>query len=507
MKNIVYAAILGSALLSTGCSESVLDLKNPAEYNEDTYYKTQKECQEAVLSCYSVFTMAPFYSREWYYMFDLMSNQAAKTEKLSGLAQFGMFVFQQDNNEVRTLWEGLYRMNMRALVALEKVSAWETKAEEEKTAQSYFIGEAYFFHAWAYYNLTELFGDVPYHESWLSIKEEPAKPRMAYSEIQPNIEAALKEAIKYLPEEWDEYNLGRITKNAARTLLGKHYLTLGKNEEAVDILSQVSGVTLSSDYCSLFDRGNHTNQEIILQVLHKNWGRGEGSPEYVFGGKESWGGKSTNTARHLEYGFNDWHNVYVPDASVAKFKYSINGKSDYIDPRGKMIYYGDGVLGDEDFAGGAFPYIPYNGTLASGFQWKKYCSYETEEHMIMDNGDISSVLLRLADVKLMLAEAYIALNQYDKALEEINEVRERVGAEKYNNITSANAFEILKRERYIELYGEQQYWFDLIRWDRLGKMDMMSELPEGTNPKYKKFPIPITEIDENPQMIVENGWN
>ncbi len=506
MKKILLL-IIGCITLA-GCNDDVLNLNNPAQYDESNYFKTQNECQESVISLYSVLTMRPFYARDWYFMFDLLGGQASKTANLEvPFVQFDEFTYNADNDYINWAWTGYYRIAMRSLVAIEKVSAWETKTSSEAAAKELMLGEAHFFYSYAYYYLTELWGDVPSHDTWTSIKNDPAKPRTAYADIQKKMEESLTVAIAKLPEEWDSSNLGRITKDAARAMMGKIYLTQGQYDKAVQILSAVKADQLHNNYYTLFTRGNHVSKEIIMQVVHKFWGWGEGNSYYMWGGKESWGsGKAANCGRHVEYGFNDWNNVSVPDAAMTKFTYSLNGKQ-YLDPRNQEIVYGDGTIGDGDFAGGKFDYKPNDGTAATGYKWKKYCYYETAEHMNMDDGDYSSILIRVADVKLLLAEAYIGKADYESARKQINEVRARVNATPYESLTAANAFDALKTERYIELFGEQHYWFDLVRWDRLGKVDMVKEIGRNMKAQHKKFPIPTTEKDTNQFMEVSDGWN
>ena len=517
MKKLIIALI--GCVLMAGCSVDVLDLKNPAQFDEASYFKTQKECQEVLASCYSVLTMRPFYGRDWYFMMDLLTGQSTKTDNLEvGLVQFEEFTYQPENDYIDWAWTGFYRMSMRALVAIEKITAWETASTAEEAYKDIMIGEAHFFHGWAYYFLTELWGDVPYHDTWESIKAEPAKARTPYAEIQPKIETAFTTALAKLPESWDDKNFGRLTKDAARAMLGKLYLTKGENDKAISALESVKANTYHPDYYRLFVSGNQLSPEIIFQVLHKFYGWGEGNAYYMFGGKEGWGGRSTNCGRHMEYGWNDWNNLTVSNGAAAKFRYTLNG-SEYIDPRNQFIMYGDGVMGagyfeggknSEIYPGGKFPYKPYDGGSLTGYKWKKGCLYEDYENVEIDYGDYSSILIRVADVKLLLAEAYIGKGDYNRAKTLINEVRTReaVKAEPYSDITSGNAFDILKRERYIELFGECHYWLDLVRWDRLGKINMMNELKSTARPKYKKWPIPTQEKDTNPLMVIQSeGWN
>jgi len=560
MKKIMIA-LIGCMILS-GCNEDILNLNNPAQFNEGSYFKTQKECQEVIAACYSVLTMRPFWGRDWYFMMDMLSGHAMGTANVAGDPDFinlENLVHTPNNMWMDATWRGFYRMSMRALVAVEKLTAWETKTESEAAYKELMIGEAWFFHGFAYYYLTELYGDVPYHPSWASIKEEPAKARTPYAEVQSKIEEALNIALGKVPESWEDKFLGRITKDAARAMLGKLYLTQGNYDKAITAFESIKASSYHPNYEKLFDVGNHKSPEIIFQVLHKFWGWDQGNSYYVFDGKETWGGKATNCARQMEYGWNDWNNVSIPNNSANKFRYTLNG-SDYIDPRNQFIIYGDGEIGSDRWYGfhytkdnapspdkvgelveyfdedGKFiddgtkypykPYVPYDpdnldddeandASSTSGYKWKKYCLYETYENMDIGFGEFSSVLIRLADVKLMLAEAYIGKSNYDKAKTLINEVRTRdaVKAEAYSDLNASNAMDILHRERFIELYGELHYWFDLVRWDRLGKVDMIEELKKlkgitrNIDAKYKKFAIPTQEKDTNPLMVVENNWN
>ena len=527
MKNIIIA-LFGSFIL-WGCSVDVVDLNNPAQFDESSYFQTQKECTEVVAAIYSSLVVKPFWARDWYFIHDLLTGQGSSTANLAGdgeLLNMENFVYTANNQWPAVTWKGFYRTSLRGLVAVEKVSAWEPKTKDEEANKEMMIGEGYFFHAFAYYFLTELFGDVPYHPSWKSIKEEPVKARTPYAEVQTKIEEALKIAIDKLPEKWPEYYLGRATKDAARAMLGKLYLTQGKNDDAIRLFESIQAKTFHPDYEKLFVTGNHTSPEIILQVLHKFWGWNWGNAYHMFDGHETWGGLATNNGRVMEYAWRDWNNMYISNTAVSQFRYTINGNA-YLDPRNQFIIYGDGEMGDKDFVDGTFPYRPYvpydpddeeskKNSSNSGYKWKKWSLYETIGNMDVALGEFSSILIRVADVKLMLAEAYLAKGDYTKVKALINEVRTRdaVKAEPYNDVNPSNAFEILKRERYLELFGELHYWFDLVRWDRLGKLNMLDELQKikelkgkAIDPKYKKWPIPTQEKDTNPLMVIGNNWN
>ncbi|MDE6772651.1 MAG: RagB/SusD family nutrient uptake outer membrane protein, partial [Muribaculaceae bacterium] len=85
-------------------------------------------------------------------------------------------------------------------------------------------------------------------------------------------------------------------------------------------------------------------------------------------------------------------------------------------------------------------------------------------------------LIRLGDVILMLAEAYNETGDVDKAVTEVNKIRERVGMPGLNSGASWLAVagyddmaDRIRRERAFELAGEGQRYWDLRRWGMLEK--------------------------------------
>ena len=130
---------------------------------------------------------------------------------------------------------------------------------------------------------------------------------------------------------------------------------------------------------------------------------------------------------------------------------------------------------------------------------------------------INGQVIRYADVLLMLAEAYIQQGITGSApLNLINQVRSRlsVNAVPYPSLGSqATAFEILKRERRLELSGEQVRYFDLIRWGIAKQTINAERTSEGDThlfqDKHVLFPIPQYEKDTNPNVAkdIKDDWN
>ena len=76
-------------------------------------------------------------------------------------------------------------------------------------------------------------------------------------------------------------DLGRANAWAAKALLAKVYLTLGRNAEASTLLNSViasSGYSLQPTYSSVFAIYNEMNSEILFSIRFKSGGLGMGNP-------------------------------------------------------------------------------------------------------------------------------------------------------------------------------------------------------------------------------------
>jgi hypothetical protein len=134
---------------------------------------------------------------------------------------------------------------------------------------------------------------------------------------------------------------------------------------------------------------------------------------------------------------------------------------------------------------------------------------------------INFPLIRYADVLLMLAECYNEQNKQDDAVDLINEVRARVGMPGINSgpawlaaTTKDQVFERIKHERAVELAAEGHRFGDFKRWGLLETLNGKAEKGFTGKTYYTKvvrerdylWPIPQTEIDQNPNLTQNPGW-
>lgn len=129
-------------------------------------------------------------------------------------------------------------------------------------------------------------------------------------------------------------------------------------------------------------------------------------------------------------------------------------------------------------------------------------------------------LIRLGDVLLMLAEAYNESGATDKAVIELNKVRERVGMPGLDSGAAwlaVNGKEDMarriRRERAFELAGEGQRYWDLKRWGLLEQSvknatDIFGDLmyTRTYQERHQLWPIPLVEMERNLNLTQNPGW-
>jgi hypothetical protein len=373
----------------------------------------------------------------------------------------------------------------------------------------------------AHFLLVTCYGDVPLKRTFVD-HGMVLSERTPKAEIWANIEANLTDAVTKLPlaQDYDGEDYGRATKGAAVALLGKVYLYQKKYTDAITWLSSLTKAPYQYDLANSLDDifiHDMKTDETIFAVMHGAWGGWDvGNAYYMFTGQETWGGIATHSGRAMEYGLNDWWNVLVSDALIDAFHYKDESGNDYTDPRAKLTYYSNDTLGgDTTYCDECNNVISYPLQINQGqVSWRKYEMYEMRNVYGNPDSYINSLVIRYADVLLMLAECCIENNQVDNALPLINEVRNRSGAFQYTTLgDQANARSILRHELQIELAGEQSRFFDLVRRGILKEtINVEKQASDGVQPvkdKHVLLPIPQTERDANPKLDaqVKNNWN
>ena len=129
----------------------------------------------------------------------------------------------------------------------------------------------------------------------------------------------------------------------------------------------------------------------------------------------------------------------------------------------------------------------------NGWTVQKYGTASAENNNI--------VLIRLAEMYLIRAEARAQLGRQTGttgAVADLNVLRARAKAPAITTTVQADVLLAVERERVYELAFEGHRWYDLIRTGRV--QAVMTAFSPNWNSRYERWPIPQTEIQQNPTL-------
>lgn len=149
--------------------------------------------------------------------------------------------------------------------------------------------------------------------------------------------------------------------------------------------------------------------------------------------------------------------------------------------------------------------IERQGTIQKLAWITKYPGNKYADDRISDN-DI--IIFRLADLFLMKAEAYAALNNTTLAVDYLNKVRVRAGNGNYSGTTDKPTVELeIFNERGRELFFENKRWYDIVRFHHGGTINAYTYVPNLRNKNTPLFwPISTTILSVNPNLKQTQGY-
>ena len=474
---ITITAILTGII---SCKEEELDLLDPNVIVPDTFFQNSGELQSAVNGAYSFLQSQGMYGRIAFFLFDNLSQENLGTDALQGgLKAFMDYTYDPTLGEFFTYWQAAYRGISSANFVLESAEQGlisESIPQEEVNQR---LGEVRFLRALYYFNLTNLWGDVPLATATNS--ESGGIPKATQAEIYALILDDLSFAVANLPEKGNTQN-GRATRGAALALKGKVHLFLEQWAEAKSSFESITGYTIEG--VALRDNGNEAGEFNAESLFEVNYDKQIGGDQWDATGN----GVRETTFRGIEYAPTNFANIIVRPSFFDEFEDD--------DPRIPAYFYRNGDTynnGQNTFDG------------LANVVWRKYQNLDVQPQDGFDYSGINFRVIRYADVLLMLAEAENELGNQGAAIGLLNRVRDRAGVPNYGTAemdsrgypvgNQAQVFDAIVHERAVELAGEQTRYFDLKRWGLLD--DVIVGFQAG---KHEFLPIPQAEIDANPDL-------
>ena len=519
-KNILYIALLGFASLMTVSCESELDIEKHGNMGSmDTYYTTDENINTATASLY-LQMRSNYYN--WFFVKNLLSDDSwcggGQRGDNGEMEKLNEYSFDSNHGMVESLYSGLYGIIYKANLIIDMT-------EGDTPVMKHAINEAKVFRAFGHFELATLFGTAPVVDHLLAASEY-RQANGTTADLWAIVEQDLTEAIGSgtLPSKNDvnDQETGiRVTKEYAQALLGKAYLFQGKYSEAASMLENVINSNKYALYPGEYDAQFHAlannNCESLFELQKRNdaeqmWNQFD--MNFLMQGwrsdKLKYAGEALQVLATGTYGFcNPRKSLY--DAFVAwegADGYRLN-KTIWTYPQlenyGVTIRSGSSVYGSEGY-----------------FFWKNQaykddCCMDFSAFQGLQYIDLK--MMRYAEVLLLAAEAHLQAGNSSKALEYINQIRTRAKETPLTNVTLND----IKTEKRLELCLECVRYQDLIRWGdaKSAMAEQGKEVPAyaldgvqwnwqntsyGFKDKNYLLPIPLKELELNPNMQQNAGW-
>ncbi|GAA4784363.1 RagB/SusD family nutrient uptake outer membrane protein [Olivibacter ginsenosidimutans] len=569
MNRFAILILLAGVLSLTSCYK--LDTEPYSQVSANTFWQNEDQALAGVLGVYNDLKKENTFGLQFSY--DCLTDIGLGYDP-PGLGDVISGTFTDRTALVVDRWQAGYDLIQRSNHAIGQIQQMTSIDEQTKNV---FIGELRFLRALMYFQLTNLFGELPLYDESVDLNKDfsnLANPRSSLADVQQFILADLDFAIANLPVSYDDKHYGRVTKGAAYALRGKVYLyakewksAIQDFEEIVYNKSNSYGYTLATNYASLFTMEDDQSAEMIFAIQNMGGtGFSYGMPMAFYMGTRSTFGSDWNnvlpSTRFADSYENkdgspfDW-DAYFPnyneDNAVKKSAMMAtqnNGTLTQVPDTAKLrqIYANRDPRMNQTLIVPYSYYLGWNANaeremqlvLATGvnenfgqirnnrgwltYVWRKFVPEGNLKGSLTDRAHtpINFPLIRLADVLLMLSEAYNEDGQLTNAITELNKVRARSSMPGLNSgapflaVTSKTEMqERISHERKIELAAEGWRYFDLKRWNQLSDVStgfieksIMGDnlVTRGYQSRHKLWPIPGAERELNPNLTQNEGW-
>ena len=499
---IQFSIVLVIALNLSSC-EDFDEMTNPNEMTTGTFWLNENDAIKGTNAVYASLQRNGTYKKWIWFMTDAASDEGMSTSPWTDLSNVSKFTFVDYNFVVLyEIFQDHYRGIFRANMVLEHVP----DIEMDETLKNRLLGEAKFVRAILYYNLVNLWGNVPLAtedaERPNALSGYPAKGIDAAWAL---IESDLKFATEHLPKKYDNANMGRATWGAAKSFLAKAYMQQHKWAEAEAVLAEVVDSKIYDLVPVFKDNFTHLNENNVESIFEVQFSD-------VFQNTWDQDGSATSS-------LGNYRSIFLSPAGWSDIegnKGMLNFFIDNNDPRLKDTYIYDNP--DETYYG--VPYSSLELGARAGSQWFRKFSreyYVTQDQEKTWDSPINLRLIRFADILLLYAEALEHGGKADLAKQQITRVRDRVGAGPSPFLAAGMSLaKSIENERILELCGESIRLFDL---RRLGYFDNASgensiEVLKARDPEFNFFkldthgywPIPQKELDTNDGAAQNGGW-
>lgn len=514
MKKFIYSAVMALAVLSTTSCSDFLEQDNRSDKPSEEFYATKSGFSSLVNSTYS--SLRSVYGGvPW--VFSAGTDLYAKGKQ--GVNAIGLYgsTYNSSDNDVKTFYTECFEG-----VQLANSVIHYSETTEESSVRQQYTDEARFVRAYYYYLLVQQFGGVTLNKTMFNEAVMSHARNSAEEVYQFVIDefTALTGADSKLLERKDAKgsNWGRANKRAAYHFLAKAYLARGYESFAASTDFEnaakyaelaINGELPTIPFSDVFNVNNEENNEIFWSVQYssatlEDLSKSGNSQQSLFGvylggaeekNKYNYGFLAPTYHLHelftegdaryegtfmleLYKNYYDYYDATKKAASTVKYYYApkwvdvdawrnepqykearknatvVVTQPNGIDRKGKVTTYYEKCADDY-----GVPCI------------RKFDDSKSPFSLTGSTHDI--ILARLGETYLVAAEAYVKMNQPDKAKVKVDALRKRATQTGYDlsvsvsDLTGEAGIDFILDERARECAGEYHRWMDLKRTGRL----------------------------------------
>ena len=536
-----------SLLVFFSCSKGILEKIPLTSYSDATVWRDPALIDAFISNVYKVFPTG------W----SILSNLSDESNRRNNVSYTAMnnsdltpsstsFVNYWSNTHASggdgLTSSGYYDVIKRCNIFFENIGV----AEFDEERKNRMIGEMKFFRAYSYFRLATFYNGVPLITQTFNLDDDFFLPRNTYDECMEFVMQELEEAIGLLPLEYDDKDVGRITKGTAMAAKARALLymasplnnpnnDIAKWQRAADAAKAVIDLgiyDLYPEYGESYLASANYNSEVIWARLYNNKLYREINIEQLYMPNGYFGYGTTHPLQNL---VDDYEML---SGKLPKDDPTYDPQNPYVnrDPRFYDCILYDGAM----FQGREVEtFIPggqdsYQGTVTgwnatnTGYYPRKFIDESIVVPSGTNLGNTPWPHFRYNEVLLNYAEAAYFLGDEATCREYINKIRSRPSVDMPPVTESGEALlERLRHERRIELYFEGHRWFDVRRWkiapEVLSEPARMVEIEKDLNTGKKTYtfkvyqtrkflekmyylPIPQTEMNKNPNLVQNPGY-
>ena len=553
MKKIVYSVLAIAALFMGVSCEKNLDIPQKGVVAYETFYKTDEDCEAALLAAYAQFAsnVVSQNGSSIYTHYKACLNNCGDDMYAAGsnfgdndfMAALNEFRYDSGNAPIEHLYQRLFMANYACNLVIDNFKDGLPEGGVTNTTKRA-VAEARAMRAYIYFLLTALWNTPPLIDHVISDElpynadKDPERP-MSHDDLFQWVADECEAAIPDLDERAstaDKDATVKMTKGFAWAVEGKALLFKKDYAGAKAALKKVidSGkyaLVPGDRYWENFHIEGDCNEEKVFECnIEYNSGIGAwggmiqrstwmeaniwnwrsdhfvqgASPHSVYtGGVDGWGGLGVPQWFGDEFFANDGHSprfdatlIHIDDAMYGMVYGDAAGEKD---ADGNVIKKVNDMTLAEKKASKALGIADVKDGLYGQSFWLpfKQLLRATDAGAYGTNVRLNNnVVMRYAEVLLLYAEACLQSGDTAEGAKYVNMIRERAGLAPLASVTMDD----LKKEKSYELWLEGSRWLDLVRW---GDTDRVKQAGQAVPKLFDKLYRTPQATDVNVKW--ENG--